>query len=87
MPKPSKKIAALNSKVKAFLATQAFTIADIEEEVCISIPQGWYVDMEAGKLLQHQDPKHRDCDHEGVSCVSKRSSLYDLMRALVRNME
>ena len=23
----------------------------------------------------------------GLSCVSKRSSLYDLMRALVRNME
>ena len=40
--------------------TQAFTNADIKEDVYMSIPQGWRLDVANNKLVQDDDPRYRD---------------------------
>ena len=52
--------------------TQAFCNADIDEDVYISIPQGWYYNVLSNRQEQHDDPRHRDLDY----CMQLVKNLY-----------
>lgn len=51
---------------------QAFTQADIDTDVFLAVPQGWFYDPSADRLIQHSDPRHRDREH----CLHLVKNLY-----------
>jgi hypothetical protein len=57
--------------------TQAFLNADIDGDVYIAIPQGWYYDPAEGKLIQHEDPAH----HNRLHCIKLLKNLYGTKQA------
>lgn len=40
--------------------TQAFLNANIDTDIYMAIPEGWYYDKNQSKLIQHSDPEHKD---------------------------
>lgn len=57
--------------------TQAFTNANIDEDVFISIPQGWFFDETLNKLVQHADPRYKDL----LFCMQLVKNLYGTKQA------
>jgi hypothetical protein len=57
--------------------TQAFCNTDIDEDVYISIPQGWYYCVITAQLKQHADPRYRDHEY----CMQLVKNLYGTKQA------
>jgi hypothetical protein len=57
--------------------TQAFCNADINEDVYISIPQGWYYCVITAQLKQHNNPRYRDHEY----CMQLVKNLYGTKQA------
>jgi hypothetical protein len=57
--------------------TQAFCNTDINEDVYISIPQGWYYCVITAQLEQHNDPRFRD----HAFCMQRVKNLYGTKQA------
>jgi hypothetical protein len=56
---------------------QAFCNADIDTDVFIAIPQGWFYSAVTKRLEQHDDPRFRDTDH----CMQLVKNLYGTKNA------
>ncbi len=61
-----------NLKSRQVDFVQAFTQADIDQDVYMRVPQGWYYDIASKDLLQHADPQYQD----PVSIIQLAKNLY-----------
>jgi hypothetical protein len=52
-------------------------LADINEDVYISIPQGWYYSIITNRLKQHEDPRFKDLQY----CMQLVKNLYGTKQA------
>jgi Reverse transcriptase (RNA-dependent DNA polymerase) len=57
--------------------TQAFCNANINEDVYIGIPQGWYYSVITDRLEQHEDPRFKDLQY----CMQLVKNLYGTKQA------
>ena len=56
---------------------QAFPQAPLEDDVYMRIPQGFAFDPSTGRLVQSDDPKHKDTKH----CIKLKRNLYGCKQA------